>query len=593
MWGVARLFLAMAAAVVVALAPAQAGAHPDGVPRVAALAAPTLRAPARGLELPQMATTLQWTLPPGSTQVHLMVLPANNDGPGVNVIQDATATFVLLAPPTWYLLLPGMTYSWRVRATGKTTSVGESDLDWGAWSESWTFRTPAPDPAGVRPLSPVSGAPVATRTPTLQWASQDPALFYFEVQLSSDAGFDTDPATATAAVYQNLVHGGITSPPNSYTVPAAAALTAGATYSWRVRPRVQGDGRPTAWGPAASLTVADGTGPRPGAGNTVLPLFSRPFKDDFRIGQFFDHDLPFQWTDTNGYQMTPWGKRVWVGIDGHDGYDYDMPEGTPLLAVADGKVVSAAPEAPRSCPFFDHLVSGLVVNIEYPAGEGRPVTRSRYAHLSRIDVKAGQTVRRGEQIGLSGNTGCSSAPHVHFGTYRLVGQRYVKIDPYGWEGPYPDPWSAHPDGAASIWLWREGEAPPLYRQRAVAPNPNPTDTARVAITNVRWTGWRDEDTPNNEFVELTLDPRFAPSGSFDLTGYTIRNARGEAYAIPAGTIIKAGQPITVYSGAGIDTATGFYWGRTTEAWDDNGDCAQLVSPSGGRYRSRFGAGVCP
>ena len=48
-------------------------------------------------------------------------------------------------------------------------------------------------------------------------------------------------------VYGALVHGGATSPANTYAIPAAFPLEAGASYYWRVRPRIQGDGAPVAW----------------------------------------------------------------------------------------------------------------------------------------------------------------------------------------------------------------------------------------------------------------------------------------------------------------------------------------------------------
>lgn len=47
-----------------------------------------------------------------------------------------------------------------------------------------------------------------------------------------------------------LIHGGVASPANSYAVPAAFPLEPGTTYSWRVRPRVQGDAADLGWGAA-------------------------------------------------------------------------------------------------------------------------------------------------------------------------------------------------------------------------------------------------------------------------------------------------------------------------------------------------------
>ncbi len=52
---------------------------------------------------------------------------------------------------------------------------------------------------------------------------------------------------------------------------------------------------------------------------------------------------------------------------------------------------------------------GNCITLRHPDGR-----QTRYGHLSRILVKTGQTVKQGEKIALSGNTGRSTGPHVHF-----------------------------------------------------------------------------------------------------------------------------------------------------------------------------------
>lgn len=121
------------------------------------LPAPTLLEPASGARLSQVTTTLRWAMPQGATQYHLKVTPANNDGPGVNIIGNAVSEFTIPPPPQWYGLLPGMTYSWKLRSTDKATFTPEDDLTWGSWSEERTFRTPEIYSTGIAPVAPANG----------------------------------------------------------------------------------------------------------------------------------------------------------------------------------------------------------------------------------------------------------------------------------------------------------------------------------------------------------------------------------------------------------------------------------------------------
>jgi murein DD-endopeptidase MepM/ murein hydrolase activator NlpD len=193
--------------------------------------------------------------------------------------------------------------------------------------------------------------------------------------------------------------------------------------------------------------------------NAVVPFFGRPFAGPAPVGNDFDHDLPLAGAE-NGYLLTLCGVRDATQVDGHPGYDYRLPEGTPLLAVADGTVLFAGLEPLHPCPELGRSVQSLLVEIVHHAPNGEELV-SVYGHLSRVDVATGDRVSSGTVIGLSGNTGCSGTPHLHFGVARKTGAEYRLFDPYGWHGAGADPWAVDPRGAESTWLWKDGQAPPL------------------------------------------------------------------------------------------------------------------------------------
>lgn len=100
---------------------------------------------------------------------------------------------------------------------------------------------------------------------------------------------------------------------------------------------------------------------------------------------------------TSGY-----GNRIHPvlgGRRGHKGIDLASPTGTPIRATADGTVSRA--------DWFSSY--GLYVSLEH-GGD----IETRYGHMSRLNVAAGQAVRKGDIIGYVGSTGRSTGPHLHY-----------------------------------------------------------------------------------------------------------------------------------------------------------------------------------
>ena len=112
-------------------------------------------------------------------------------------------------------------------------------------------------------------------------------------------------------------------------------------------------------------------------------------------------------TASYGMRIHPFYKT----LQSHQGVDYTIPEGSRVFATADGTVREVAQR---------NSTSGQTVVIDHGNGY-----ETSYNHLSKIDVRKGQQVRRGDIIALSGDTGLSLAPHLHY-EVRYNGMR---VDP--------------------------------------------------------------------------------------------------------------------------------------------------------------------
>ncbi|WED25009.1 peptidoglycan DD-metalloendopeptidase family protein [Vibrio sp. JC009] len=127
-------------------------------------------------------------------------------------------------------------------------------------------------------------------------------------------------------------------------------------------------------------------------------------------GQFYDKDGN---SLQRAFQRYPTRKRYRVSssfnprrrhpvtgrISPHNGTDFATPSGTPIYSTGDGKVVLTR----------NHPYAGKYIVIQHGS-----TYKTRYLHLSRILVKKGQKVSRGQKIALSGNTGRSTGPHLHY-----------------------------------------------------------------------------------------------------------------------------------------------------------------------------------
>jgi murein DD-endopeptidase MepM/ murein hydrolase activator NlpD len=130
----------------------------------------------------------------------------------------------------------------------------------------------------------------------------------------------------------------------------------------------------------------------------------------------------FLWPVTGRISTLFGSQRIYRGEPGsyHSGIDIARPTGTAVLAPADGVVVLAT-----ATPF---TLEGNLLMIDHGMG-----LNTAFMHLSRIDVRLGERVRRGQPIGAVGRSGRATGPHLHWS----LKWRDARIDPLLVAGPMP------------------------------------------------------------------------------------------------------------------------------------------------------------
>lgn len=163
--------------------------------------------------------------------------------------------------------------------------------------------------------------------------------------------------------------------------------------------------------PVPSSSTPNFTVVKPGR-YTLKPLSANPLQ--WILGSqpmLFPLPIPVAVSSAFGWRQHPIQQHWHL----HSGIDFAAPQGTPVVAAYDGQVAIA-----------DHVGGyGLSVLLNHDQGQ----RQTRYAHLSQIFVRPGQTLSQGDVLGSVGSTGNSTGPHLHFETLVKTPNGMVVVDP--------------------------------------------------------------------------------------------------------------------------------------------------------------------
>lgn len=145
--------------------------------------------------------------------------------------------------------------------------------------------------------------------------------------------------------------------------------------------------------PISSMEAADALVAKTTQLEAKFNSLEAPLKEKIKIPSVWP--LQGLLNDNFGGRRNPMGG----GYEFHAGQDIKVDMGTPVAATAAGTVITASYQ------------NGYGYMVEIDHGNGMT---TRYGHLSEIKVKEGQVVKRGELVGISGNSGRSTGPHLHY-----------------------------------------------------------------------------------------------------------------------------------------------------------------------------------
>lgn len=229
----------------------------------------------------------------------------------------------------------------------------------------------------------------------------------------------------------------------------------------------------------------------------ALPFLTIPWNSNNprelsdKIYSYFDHALPLlgysRYKEPSNMLNTTINfrglenKEPYMYYSSHDGYDYSLKYGTPILAAADG-----------IASYYYCKECGNTIKIDHQNGY-----QSTYMHLQSDGLITKTTpisVKAGMQIGLVGMTGNTTGPHLHFAVLRDNNNngRFDddipdgRIDPYGWQNnKQKDPWENYAwtdtlgnhKGSTSYYLWKT--LPDTYQKYI-----NTDQDATISLTNM-------------------------------------------------------------------------------------------------------------